>query len=190
MLFKDKTLSKRDKELLDVMFEAISSHLNDIKNVYSNFLKGEERDEKWGNAAIINILIDSTYKLKEWRVGDPAGYSRKYKDNPDNKRGEYYLSKQSFAAIKAILDAHNQIIGEQKYKNYATMAIDGGAKKQVFQVRKALDESYKELAKLKKDDFTNAQALFEALSKFHNTYYLSLIEELSVTAKILDADGD
>jgi len=70
------------------------------------------------------------------------------------------------------------------------MAIDGGAKKQVFQVRRALDESYKELAKLKKDDFTNAQALFEALSKFHNTYYLSLIEELSVTAKILDADGD
>ncbi|WP_404319929.1 imelysin family protein [Malaciobacter canalis] len=190
MLFKDETLSKRDKELLDVMFEAISSHLNDIKNVYSNFLKGEERDEKWGNAAIINILIDSTYKLKEWRVGDPAGYSRKYKDNPDNKRGEYYLSKQSFAAIKAILDAHNQIIGEQKYKNFATMAIDGGAKKQVLEVRKVLDESYKELAKLKKDDFTNAKALFEALSKFHNAYYLSLIEELSVTAKILDADGD
>lgn len=59
-----------------------------------------------------------------------------------------------------------------------------------MQVRKALQESYEELSKLKTDDFSNAQGLFEALSKFHNAYYLSLIEELSVTAKILDADGD
>ncbi|AXH09103.1 imelysin [Malaciobacter halophilus] len=190
MLYKDEKLSKREKELLDVMFKAIKSHLMDIKTVYSNYLKSKQRSEKWGNAVIINKLIDSTYKLKEWRVGDPAGYSRKYKDNPDNKRAEYYLSKNSFSAIKAILDAHNEVIGEKEYKNFATMALNSGAKKQVMQVRKALQESYEELSKLKTDDFSNAQGLFEALSKFHNAYYLSLIEELSVTAKILDADGD
>lgn len=190
MLYKDEKLSKREKELLNVMFKAIKSHLMDIKTVYSNYLKSKQRSEKWGNAVIINKLIDSTYKLKEWRVGDPAGYSRKYKDNPDNKRAEYYLSKNSFSAIKAILDAHNEVIGEKEYKNFATMALNSGAKKQVMQVRKALQESYEELSKLKTDDFSNAQGLFEALSKFHNAYYLSLIEELSVTAKILDADGD
>lgn len=190
MLYKDEKLSKREKELLDVMFKAIKSHLMDIKTVYSSYLKSKQRSEKWGNAVIINKLIDSTYKLKEWRVGDPAGYSRKYKDNPDNKRAEYYLSKNSFSAIKAILDAHNEVIGEKEYKNFATMALNSGAKKQVMQVRKALQESYEELSKLKTDDFSNAQGLFEALSKFHNAYYLSLIEELSVTAKILDADGD
>lgn len=128
MLYKDEKLSKREKELLDVMFKAIKSHLMDIKTVYSNYLKSKQRSEKWGNAVIINKLIDSTYKLKEWRVGDPAGYSRKYKDNPDNKRAEYYLSKNSFSAIKAILDAHNEVIGEKEYKNFATMALNSGAK--------------------------------------------------------------
>ncbi|AXH14323.1 imelysin family protein [Malaciobacter mytili] len=190
ILYKDETLTKREKELLTVMLDAIISHLNDIKTVYTTYLQGKQKDEKWGNAVIINALIDGTYKLKEWRVGDPAGLSRKYRNNPDNSRGEYYLSKQSFAAIRAILDVHEEVMGEKNFPNFASMAIDGGAKKQVEEVRIALKNSIYELNKLQKEDFSKAQKLFEALSIFHNTYYLSLVEQLSVTAKILDADGD
>ncbi|RXJ87244.1 imelysin family protein [Arcobacter sp. CECT 8985] len=193
MLYKsDKKLTKREKVLLSYMLKAIESHLKQIQSVYADYAKNNKEtiDEKTGNGAIINTLIDSTYKLKEWRVGEPAGLTMKYKNDPDNKRGEYYLSQQSFAAIKAILDAHEQVIGDQKYKNFATMAIYSGAKKQVIQVRDAIKKAKAELAKLKTDDFSNAQNLYKALVDFHNSYYLSLIEQLSVTAKILEADGD
>ncbi len=190
ILYKDKILTKREKELLTVMLNTIISHLNDIKTVYTTYLNGQQKDTKWENAVIINVLIDGTYKLKEWRVGDPAGLSKKYKNKPDNRRGEYYLSKQSFAAIRAILELHEEVMGEKSFSNFASMAIKLGYKKQVEEVRIALQTSKKELEKLQKDDFSKAQKLFEALSIFHNAYYLSLIEQLSINAKILDVDGD
>ena len=40
---------------------------------------------------LFKVLIN----LKEWRVGDIAGFTKKYEDNPDNKRAEYFLSKNS-----------------------------------------------------------------------------------------------
>ncbi|RXJ94642.1 imelysin [Malaciobacter molluscorum] len=193
ILFKDdKKLTKREKDLLDVMFSAILSHLKEVQEVYADYAKNNKEtiDEETGNAAIINTLIDSTYKLKEWRVGEPAGLTMKYKGKPDNKRAEYYLSQQSFAAIRAILETHDDVIGDKKYKNFATMAVYSGAKPQVIEVRKALEKVKEELAKLKTDDFSNAQDLYKAMVTFHNSYYLSLIEQLSVTAKILEADGD
>ena len=41
-----------------------------------------------------------------------------------------------------------------------------------------------------KDDFTKANNLFAMAKDLHNAYYVSLIEQLSIVGKILDADGD
>ena len=65
-----------------------------------------------------------------------------------------------------------------------------GAAKEIKESQVALEKSRSELSKLKTDDFTKAKDLFKAVKGLHNAYYLSLIEQLSVTAKILDADGD
>ena len=53
-----------------------------------------------------------------------------------------------------------------------------------------IKEAQDELKKLPLDDFTNASALFKSAKDLHNAYYVSLIEQLSITGKILDADGD
>ena len=47
-----------------------------------------------------------------------------------------------------------------------------------------------ELKKLPVDDFTKATNLFNLAKELHNSYNISLIGKLSLTAKILDADGD
>lgn len=190
VLFNDDTITKREKLLAVNILDTIISNLNDIKNVYKEYLNGNAKSEKWENSLVINTLISSSYKLREWRIGEPSGFAAKYKNDPKNERSEYYLSKNSLNAIKAILVAHDEIIGDKSYENFATMAKNAGAKKAILEAQEALNKSLKVLKNYKNDDFTNAKALYEATKELHNAYYLSLVEDLAVTAKILDADGD
>ncbi len=190
VLFNDDKITKREKELSLVILDSIILHLKDIENVYAKYIKSPTKKEEWENAMIINTLISSTYKLKEWRIGDASGLSSKYKNQAKNERAEYFLSQNSFNAIKAILDAHWEVMGNEKYYNFSSMADKAGAKKEVKEVQSAIIKAKESLSKLKNDDFSKAYDLFEAVKKLHNAYYISLTEQLSVTAKILEADGD
>jgi len=190
VLFNDNKITPREELLAKEILNTIISNLEEIKEVYENYLKIKPKDEKWENAVIINTLIASTYRLKEWRIGEASGNASKYKDDVNNERAEYFLSKNSFSAIKAILEAHNQVMAAQKYLDFGKMAASTGAKDEVALVQNSIKKSFEELDKLKNDDFTNAKGLYDSAKDLHNAYYLSLIEQLSVTAKILDADGD
>ena len=190
VLFNDNKITPREELLAKEILNTIISNLEEIKDVYENYLKIKPKDEKWENAVIINTLIASTYRLKEWRIGEASGNASKYKDDVNNERAEYFLSKNSFSAIKAILEAHNQVMAAQKYLDFGKMAASTGAKDEVALVQNSIKKSFEELDKLKNDDFTNAKVLYDSAKDLHNAYYLSLIEQLSVTAKILDADGD
>ena len=190
VLYNDDKITDREKALTVEILNTMISNLEDIKTVYKEYLAGEKKSEKWENAMIINTLIASSYRLKEWRIGDASGNSTKYKNSIDNRRAEYFLSKNSFKAIEAILEAHEEVIGNKDYYNFASMAKEAGAGEQVKEAQDAIAQTLKEIKKLENDDFTKAKDLFNASKALHFAYYLSLIEELSVTAKILDADGD
>ena len=189
ILFNDKDISKREKELSVVILDSIISNLEEINKVYKNYLVSP-KDEKWENALVINTLIASSYRLKEWRIGNASGNSSKFKNDAKNERAEYFLSQNSFAAIDAILDAHNQIVKKNPYYDFAAFAMDKGAAIQLLVVIDKIKEMQDELKVLPKDDFTKANKLFNNAKDLHNAYYVSLIEQLSITGKILDADGD
>ncbi len=189
VLFNDKDISKREKELSFVILDSIISKLEEIKNVYTNYL-ASPKDEKWENALIINTLIGSSYRLKEWRIGNASGNSSKFKNDAKNERAEYFLSQNSFAAIDAILEAHNQIVTKTPYYDFASFAMEKGAAIHLLTVIDKIKEMQDELKKLPKDDFTKATNLFNLSKDLHNAYYGPLIEQLSITGKILDADGD
>ena len=189
ILFNDKDISKREKELSVVILDSIISNLEEINKVYKNYLVSP-KDEKWENALVINTLIASSYRLKEWRIGNASGNSSKFKNDVKNERAEYFLSQNSFAAIDAILDAHNQIVKKNPYYDFAAFAMDKGAAIQLLVVIDKIKEMQDELKVLPKDDFTKANKLFNSAKDLHNAYYVSLIEQLSITGKILDADGD
>lgn len=190
VLFNDSTITKREQDIAKEILNSIVLNLEDIKDVYLQYLDSKPKSEKWENAMIINTLIASSYRLREWRIGEPSGRAAKYKDQPKNERAEYFLSKNSLNAIEAILKAHNDVIGKKSFINFATMANEAGAKDEVKLAQDAINEALSEIFKLSNDDFNNAHKLFDATKKLHNAYYLSLVEQLSVTAKILDADGD
>ena len=189
ILFNDKDISKREKELSVVILDSIIFNLEEINKVYKNYLVSP-KDEKWENALVINTLIASSYRLKEWRIGNASGNSSKFKNDAKNERAEYFLSQNSFAAIDAILDAHNQIVKKNQYYDFAAFAMDKGAAIQLLVVIDKIKEMQDELKVLPKDDFTKANKLFNSAKDLHNAYYVSLIEQLSITGKILDADGD
>lgn len=190
VLFNDNEISQREKELSIVILDSMISYLEEIKTVYKTYLTKPSKDEKWENSLVINTLIASSYRLKEWRIGNPSGFAGKFKNDPKNERAEYFLSQNSFAAIEAILEAHKQIVEKHQYYDFATYAMNKGAAVQLLMVIDDIAQTQDEIKKLKKDDFTNAKALFNSAKDLHNAYYSSLIGQLSVTAKILDADGD
>ncbi|WP_298753696.1 imelysin family protein [uncultured Arcobacter sp.] len=171
VLFNDNTITKREKELANVITNTIISNLEDIKSAYEEYLSRDKKDEQWENGLIMNALISSTYKLKEWRI------------KVAKKEQEYILSDNTYFAIEAILEANKEIIGNQSYYNFANMAKKSGAKKETVQAQTLLNNAIESLKNNPKD-------LYKAVNKLHVSYFLSLIEQLSITAKILDADGD
>jgi len=189
VLFKDADISKREKDLSVVILDSIIANLQNINKVYKNYLVAP-KDEKWENALVINTLISSSYRLKEWRIGNASGNSSKFKNDPKNERAEYFLSQNSFAAIDAILEAHRQIVEKHSYYDFASFAMDKGAAIQLLEAIDKLKQMQEELKTLPKDDFTKANNLFTLAKELHNAYYVSLIGQLSITGKILDADGD
>lgn len=189
VLFNDKDISKREKDLSVAILDSIILHLQNINRVYKNYLL-KPKDEKWENALVINTLIASSYRLKEWRIGNASGNSSKFKNEPKNERAEYFLSQNSFAAIDAILESHKQIVEKHKYYDFATYSMDKGAAIELLAVIDKINEMQEELKKLPVDDFTKATNLFNLAKELHNNYNISLIAKLSITGKILDADGD
>lgn len=190
VLYNDKEITPREKAIAIEILNSFISHLEDIKEVYETFLTSKPKDEKMEKGLILNTLIASSYKLKEWRIGNASGNSSKFKNDAKNERAEYFLSKNSFAAIDAILEAHKEVLLKSKNYDFATYALEKGAAIELLGIVDNINLMQEELRKLPKDDFTKATNLFNLAKNMHNAYYVTLVEKLSITAKILDADGD
>ena len=190
ILFTKSLKEPRIQQSALLVVSRIESNLEEIYEGYvaeqGTFLK----DEVTSNAIMLNSLIENSYKIKEWRVGNPAGLSRKYKGKPDNARSEYFVSKNSIVAIEAILHTHQMVLAKQSYKNFGTMIGGYGVTEELNTALKYLEVSLEKSKEIKGDDFTEGKPLFKSLKKLHATYYITLIGKLKITAKILDADGD
>jgi len=190
ILFTQDLTNPRVKDIALLITEKLEENLEEIYNGYlenrGTFLK----DEVTANAMMLNSLIENSYKIKEWRVGDPSGLSRKYKGKPSNERAEYSISKNSIVAIKSILNTHLLVLDIQKFQNFGSMIRSYSVNDELNDAVKYLKSSLENTSMVKNDDFSNSKKLYKSLKKLHATYYISLIGKLKVTAKILDADGD
>lgn len=191
MVVKKQADSERERAMAMVMAGHIVSTLDEILEIYKQGEEAFVSNEQEVNAVLINTLIESSYKLKEWRVGDAAGLSRKYRGRPDNSRAEYVLSGLSSEAIKTILLQHKEVMDSDRFKDFGDMALESGAEDEVKMVRKSIDAALANVAKVG-NDFSSpaAKQLYKDLARLHSAYYISLIGALKVSSKILDADGD
>ena len=192
LMFKSGEKTTRQKEMVVYIIKHIAQHLQSIENFYKTNKNLFSQESQKMNAFVMNALIESSFKLKEWRVGDPAGLSRKYRNKPDARRSEYPVSKLSYSAIEAILLTHQAIIGKQEFVNFSNVVRSAGAEKELKSVREHIKNALKSLHKAPAYNFESQEIkeLYKELTALHNAYYISLIGVLKITSKILDADGD
>lgn len=194
-------MNKNDRkriELIKLSIERIKTNALLIQEFYSNDLKFQEDLEETLNI-LVNTLVQSSYNLREIRIGEAAGFIVKTKDNPDAELLEYYRSQQSLEAIKAILAAHNQIMGEESFINFGSFASSNGAEEIVNKIRANITNA---LAIC--DEFSNplhasitdvdvdekVERLYDEITDLQKNYFESLINALDLTADIIEADGD
>ncbi len=190
ILFTKDLKVNRVKQVSLRIVNKIQRNLEEILYGYEENKTKFLKDELTANAIMLNSLIENSYKIKEWRVGDASGLSRKFKGKADNKRAEYPISKNSILAIQSILNTHLKILAKQKFLNFGDMINSYGVNEELEDSVKYLNSALLKSKDIKNGDFSNAKPLYKSLKKLHMTYYISLIGKLKITAKILDADGD
>jgi len=141
-------------------------------------------------SALLNVLVDNSFRLRESRIGDAAGFTTKYKNNPSNTRLEYYYSSHSLNAIIEILNTHKSIMEN----GLQAIAISGNAASEAEAILTAIDEALvlcnayggsleSNLADAK------TQELYDTAKTLQNNY-TALINGLNFTQDIVEADGD
>ena len=191
LLYKKSVKADKEREMALIAATSITKKLATFVAIYEKARPEIANNEARFNAMLLNQLGVSSYELKEWRVGEATGLSKKYKDNPDIKKAEFHLSGLSVKAIGAILEAHVQVMENKAVPNFGDKAIEYGASNDVALIRSSIKSAQSAIKEMNNALMNGAnKKLYGSLGKLHNGYYVSLISTLRMTSKLLDADGD
>ncbi|XPV69331.1 MAG: imelysin family protein [Halarcobacter sp.] len=190
ILYAKDIKNERVNQIALTINSKIKSYLEEIQEQYISSEEYFLSNLKKANSFVINALIQNTYKLKEWRIGDVMGATKKYEGKPDNKRAEYFLSKNSANAIESILLTYKKNFNSKKFENYGDYLIKAIQENQIKDLRDSIDKSLVLVKNIKNDDFSNVDKLYKEISNIHTILFLDIIEDLSINAKIIEADGD
>ena len=187
-------MGSRRIEAAEIAVANINLWLSEIAEGY----QVEEQLFADGNTAIgllVNGLIDSSYKLANWRIGEAGGLTKKYAGKQSAQRLEYALSASSYVSIEAILQTHRKVVDRDDAVDLLALAQIKNAETEVLFIRDQIDAALSTLATMpqplsKQLASEQYQILYEQLQKIHKAYYFMLIDALSLNANIIDADGD
>lgn len=185
-------------EAIKISIDVLLTNATLIQDFYTKDVKFKENLKDTLNI-LVNVLVQSSFDLRELRIGESAGFIVKTKDDPNPTRLEYYKSKKSLEAIKAILEAHNEVMGKQSYENFGSFAsansADGVVKKIQANLNNALtivnnfSTPIEESITTTTVD-TKVKQLYDEITDLQKNYFESLINALDLTADIIEADGD
>lgn len=185
----DVNMTQRRADAAGIMIDYLQGHLRTIAAYYA----GSDAFATTGEDSVgilINQLIDSAYKLKEWRLGDPAGITVKYKDDPDATRFEYYKSERSLEGIRAILSAQRSALTQGLQSIAAANAASGEAEALVALLDDAIAQADAFGAPIEADpDASAVRSLYNTVNAIQ-TGYTALINALNFQQDIIEADGD
>ncbi|CAC9598704.1 hypothetical protein [uncultured Gammaproteobacteria bacterium] len=192
LLFTQDLSNTRVRSMALIMAKSIERYLRNIGSAYQAHRSKFVQDEQFASAILLNALVSSTYALKEWRIGDVAGLSKKYKGHADARRAEYAISQNSVMAILSILQAHKQAIDASSHKDFGDVARKFGATKEINKTIGFLNQAIAQVEEMQEQDLLNAKgkSLYQSTNWLMQSYYLSLMNKLGFVSKVLDADGD
>jgi len=194
LLVKFSVNTNRRASALVVMVKSVQAYSKQISEFYSSdtdFI----RDDEASVENLVNQIIDSAYKLKEWRVGDAGGFVIKYKDNPNASRLEYVDSSFSAEAIEAILKSHKNLFDPISQDGLSAYMRSKNASVEASFIVGKIDVALLALLaipKPMKSSVPSAEltALYTALNEVYDAYYISLVSALNIVPALPEADGD
>lgn len=189
------TANTRYVQMLSIMAKSIASQYTTIRTFYT---KGAlfSNNEQFADI-MLNVIIDSSYKLREWRIGDPGGFTNASSGQPDAAQLEYPLAHYSIGAMLAIVTVHQRLFSENA-DSFATYCIDLGAENEITAIRTQLSELRTLLLTLDDQEGVVSSLAFEELYRYSNAlfslYSNSLVsalqEKSTINIGIIEADGD
>ncbi len=191
ILFAHDKLNKKDFEIAKKILDNLSTHIMEVLKIYKNPPQKFLKDTMFANSAILNALIDSVYKTKQWRLGEALAKEKKFKSK-DASRFEYQTSKQSLTALRAIEQVYDEVLNAQAYEDFGDMALANGAKQEITDVRNILNELKTLLNNTKEDELLGkkGEKAYELFNQLYLNYAIYMVGNLQITAKIIEADGD
>ncbi|MDP6969446.1 MAG: imelysin family protein [Gammaproteobacteria bacterium] len=198
MLFPSQPISAdlaaRHMQGAQLASQTIAMWLGEIAAFYNtdqSFMAGG----KSSLSLLVNRLIDSSYKLAYWRVGEAAGLTPKTKGTLHPQSLEFQRAKLSKAAIERILQTHQKIIRNPTGQDLMSVGKAVGVAADMAFLQTRLDATMAALQAVPEpfaEQLTSAayKTLFNELAMLQNAYYFMLINSLNLEARILDADGD
>lgn len=186
--------NSRYAQMVAVAADAIALKYASIEQFYrtGNFL-----DQSTFADAVLNAMVDSSYKLKEWRLGDPGGFTNASSGNPDAALLEYPYAKMSLEAMLAVLSAYERLFDDSD-DSFAQYCNDLGAQNEVQNINSVIITMKLILLGMKESDAVVSSAAFAELynqSKTLNSLIVSslvaaLQQKSTITIGIIEADGD
>lgn len=182
-------MDQRRVDALGIITQNISTHLKTLRDFYSSntqFLASEEESL----TALINQLAISSNRMREWRIGDPAGLTAKYSGDPAAYRFEYYASSTSLEAIKSIVLTHQRLMQNGLYD----FSVEGSAQSEADAIVAIIDDLVQTCDAFStpvEDDASDTRltTLYNDTNTLQQNY-TALINALNFRSDIIEADGD
>lgn len=172
-----------------IMIDKISGHLLEIQEYYEE-TSTFSSDGEDSLSALLNVLSQQSYNLRELRIGDGAGLTVKYQDNPSATRLEYYKSLYSLESIEEILKTLKTVMDI----GLTDIAALGNTSSEAEAISSAIDDALSitgSFSSTLESSLSNSKttALYETTRIIQNNI-TALINGLNFTQDIIDADGD
>jgi len=161
-----------------------------------DFYRGDAAFAGAGDASLemlIHALVDSSFKLAHWRVGEPAGLGPRFEGRPDAARLEYGRSGLSLAAVTAILETHARVFDLGLEDGY--FSAEGRAKgiEEIGFIRDRIGQALAQARGMSGGADVGSAAFAELhrrVETVYRAYYFLLVDAMGLGGKIVDADGD
>jgi hypothetical protein len=185
--------SDRRAELASVIAGNLCRRLAQIRDGYREHRADFLGDRDKALSLLINAEIESIYKTRDWRIAQVAGLTRRSLGQQMPQNQQYPYSHASWAVIGAIIDTHEQLLGEDRQPNVASIAHGKKADAGLAAVQEALqatEQAYRETRPDHGFATRDMIPVFQGLLDLQQAFYRHLVASVGVTANLIDADGD
>ncbi|TEW54842.1 hypothetical protein E2R68_06625 [Psychromonas sp. RZ22] len=185
--------TERRKEFAKVMVANVCERFTQISDGYKANRDAFLFDVDRGLSLVVNAEIEHIYKTRDWRIAQVSGLTKANLGITKPELQQYPYSQASWAFIGGILETNEQLLGEKKQPNVATIAYEKHGKDGINAVQTALKASllaYKNTPVDHNFKLNEMIPVYQGLLDVQKAFYRHLVSEIGVSANLIDADGD